>query len=1123
VTRHHVQLFVTLALLWRPATVHAQTDGPPVSPPPPGGGDSGPPGTGGPDVPGVDVDDRAPDVEAAPDDPPGPTPIPPDTPPPDQAAVPNVPPSPSRAAPRHDRRREGPHQVRVHRSPAGWTLRVDGADFMVFGMNWDYLPIGENYTYDFWNKSDRFIAEALRREMTLLREMGVNTIRQYIGIPPKWIEHIYRNYGIYTVLNHPMGRYGHNIDGVYRTPTNYADPRTREVLLEEIRELARQYQDTPGLLMWLLGNENNYGLYWSSNEIENLPEARQGDARAVYLYSLFGEAIDALHDEDRAKHPVAIANGDLGFLEVIKEQCPNLDVMGSNVYRGPSSRDLFDRVADELGVPFMYTEFGSDAYNAREGREDDLAQAEILVALWEEIYQQTAGKGRAQNAIGGLIFQWADGWWKYQQDENLDIHDETASWSNAAYAFDYVEGENNMNEEWFGICAKGRTNPRGFYDVYCRTAYYSLKEAFKLDPYAPTTTSVAIRNHFGNIRPRTLASNYAAQSAINRIEQLEFVRSSFLRMDFETYSTGGLNLNEPSRDQTRFDHLESFYFGFEIQPAPRFRGNLTINALGNVPVNPIDEIFFENRGNVRELVDSDGEDFGLQGIERVKVYQASFEWDDSWFKLEGYYRTGHYHWGYEGDFFGLYPEAYYQEAVDAFNANVPIGIVLSGKKELEGLKVAFGPEIYWGANPTIIAKYYRQSGPWSFSLMHQEDIAQRASAPTSSVIPIPQDRRSTLYLSRQFGPLTVEIGGIMAGSRRIGQDYQRVEDASDQGYLGSGSEIIDDQIDIADTFGAKAKLTLEMAPFYWYLQGGYRGLVTNAGYDPTITFTGWSLKETGLGNHWSVLTGAAYNVGDFQFAPNVLIQQPLEGPLPRIDDAYDPNTGEYFPGVRARNQLADPFWVRDNRETYGFELLIAYDPTPATWMWAWDAVRREDAPFAAALNATYRIHPTSQDAAIGVTNEGFNFAFPSGAPARNLWDVNLRTIQNFGDGWKLVNRIYVGEGQANGDDERLVLRYGTEGRLTYERFSAEYFLRVNDWGPFDYYRDFNFTFPLQTMLNLSYSLGRQEWFVPAQTRFGVRTKFRTLNDFSSRFAPQPDDPDAIGIEWEIKTYVQVTL
>lgn len=44
--------------------------------------------------------------------------------------------------------------------------------------------------------------------MPLLKDMGINTIRQYVGVPPRWVRYIYETYGIYTIINHPCGRYG---------------------------------------------------------------------------------------------------------------------------------------------------------------------------------------------------------------------------------------------------------------------------------------------------------------------------------------------------------------------------------------------------------------------------------------------------------------------------------------------------------------------------------------------------------------------------------------------------------------------------------------------------------------------------------------------------------------------------------------------------------------------------------------------------------------------------------------------------------------------------------------------------------------------------------------------------
>ena len=126
-------------------------------------------------------------------------------------------------------------------------------------MNWDYVPIGTNYSYNFWSQPDDFIEAALENEMGLLKNMGVNTIRVYTGIQPKWVEYIYKNYGIHTMINHSFGRYGVTLDGTWMSNTEYADPRARKYLIQEAINMTKEFKDTPGLLMFMLGNENNYG------------------------------------------------------------------------------------------------------------------------------------------------------------------------------------------------------------------------------------------------------------------------------------------------------------------------------------------------------------------------------------------------------------------------------------------------------------------------------------------------------------------------------------------------------------------------------------------------------------------------------------------------------------------------------------------------------------------------------------------------------------------------------------------------------------------------------------------------------------------------------------------------
>ncbi|MGA1308287.1 MAG: hypothetical protein ACO30M_10410, partial [Candidatus Kapaibacteriota bacterium] len=231
------------------------------------------------------------------------------------------------------------------------SILVNGKDFFIKGMNWDYFPTGTNYSYSLWNQSDATIKAALDYEMGLLKHMGVNTIRQYTGIPAKWITYIYKEHGIFTILNHTFGRYGLTVNNAWIPNIDYGASDIQAILLREVTDMVKEYQNTPGLLLFLLGNENNYGLFWRGAETENIPmEDRESTKAAVHMYKLFNTAVVEMKKID-AKHPVAICNGDLLFLDIIAKECPDIDILGINVYRGISFDHLFERLKKEYGKP----------------------------------------------------------------------------------------------------------------------------------------------------------------------------------------------------------------------------------------------------------------------------------------------------------------------------------------------------------------------------------------------------------------------------------------------------------------------------------------------------------------------------------------------------------------------------------------------------------------------------------------------------------------------------------------------------------------------------------------------------------------------------------------------------
>ena len=1002
----------------------------------------------------------------------------------------------------------------------GWKLQVDGQDFMVFGMNWGYIPVGENYRYSLWDQSDEFIVEALDAEMSMLRDMGVNAIRLFSEIPPRWVEHIYDRYGIMTAVNHLMGRYGFEVNGRFVPETDYGDETTRRAILADLERTVEAYKDTRGVLMYLLGNENNYGLSWTSFEIEDLPEEAD-DPRAEYLYTLMGEGATLISGLDD-RRPVALANGDINYLDVIARTCADVDIMGANVYRGVSSGDLFQRVRDEMGVPFVYTEFGADAWDAKRDREDDVAQAGYLLGQWREIYEQSYGKGGAGTALGGFIFQWSDGWWKFRQEENLDVHDTNASWATDAYVHDFVEGRNNMNEEWWGIAAKGPSDDRGFIPATPRTSYYVLQRAFRLDPYAGTTTVDAIRRSFGEIRLSDYSHRYATGRALDEVKRLGAVRLGDVRMRYESSISNGDERTERGPAE-KFGHTESFWTDFEIASGD-LRGRLSLHGVGAVGQNRLDNIFYENRA-LKRVVPAAGEAPSREPrdvVDRFAVYSADFTIERPRFTVEGFFRTGHFHWGYEGDFFGLYPEANYGPNLDTYNGQAPNGFEIAGKGAWEGWKVAVGPELWWGANPAVLAKYSREGGGWRWSVIHHEDLAEASAAQTSFAVPEQLNRRTTLYLAREARPLTLEVGGIFSGSTKVGDDFTWARETSGRGYLDSGWEVIDDEVKWGDTVGGRVRLTWEGA-LRWYGQGTLQGIVADGGYQGATLLTGWVAE----GERAAATTGPSPRARRTGWAcwrsPRRCSTNSRSCPPTRASTT----TTAPAPASTTRRS------ARGTCSTTPSSCSTTERPWPANCCWS--TIRRRGPGSTPGTATSARTPPSSPPWTCGTggtRNAGTPTpspwptapSCPSGRapPAADEWEAKLHTVHNPGRDLRLVTTLLAGEGEPRGDDPRRIRRYGGDLRVLWRTFDARTRLRLDDWGPYDFHRDFNLTYPLQWYGDLSYGL-EPAGLEGTSTRFGVRAQARTLDENSPEYVTDPADAEATGVELEVGLYVHIGL
>ena len=991
-------------------------------------------------------------------------------------------------------------KVTTYKDEKGWKLKVDGKDYYVKGVDWGYTPRGENFNYNLYGQSDDFIRKVLDYDFGLMKAAGVNTVRSFSFMPPKWITYVYEEYGIMTVINPLMGRYGYNVGGKWIPFTDYSDELTRATLKKDTLEIVNQYKNIPGVLMFAFGNESNYGLSWKSFEIENLPEGERNTEKARYLYSLFNEVIRASKTLD-PNHPFTIVNGDIQYIDLIAEYCKDIDLLGVNAYRGKSFTGLWADVSKKLDLPVLFFEFGSDAYNSRTAEEDQLAQATILKEQWREMYNKSYGNGEEGNSIGGFVFEWRDEWWKYLQEERLDIHDTHASWANGGYPQDFVEGQNNMNEEWWGITALGTPNADGVYTVRTRMAYDVLSAIWQMDPYQ--YKKEAINQAFNDINMDyfALKSEVRALKAESKEKRQTLSFTGGRLMGQFVLRGNEQDIDERGENGTEFSDGEMVFLDFAFQPTERIEGQFTVNILGNVADTRPITFQYGQRGLPVTVAlppgttGDDGVNFvtttTFKDRERVEIYDFEATYKGDALDFTAFYHVPRYHWKYEGDFFGLVREAtdltseYTGE--DIWNAKAPEGVEFAGKGSLEGLKVIAGPEVYWGANPKAVLKYSSTLGRVDYTFMHAEDVARQDQGAQATAATEVQTRQTTLYGKTNLtDKIILELGGIMASTEKADDEYVRV----------SGDNIILDTIDFKDTLGIKAKLTFDLLGAQAYLAGQYAGLVADGG--ATLVEFGTQLPYAEYGNKEEYEAGVMMNFGNLMIFPRALYRKNLVDSNPFIPAEIDPGGSILFPGVTPRNRDADPFAVLGNREAKAAELMITWDPTGATPFYQWDNDWREDASFAFNIGANYTDYPTATDSYqffFDVT--GQNAPFGAGLPEEEVWSLSSRMVFNPSVNARYILNLSAGYQQSTGNPTggtRKFYEAETKVVLRNKHIISGYF-KKDAWGPYDFQRQFNFTFPEQYKLDYSILLDNRGNELNS-TRVGIRGVFRTLDENS---------------------------
>lgn len=372
-------------------------------------------------------------------------------------------------------------EIFLQKTKAGhWKLFVEQEPFLIKGVVYQPIPIGHNHQYNFWADPNQPWIEDGR----LMRKMGVNSVRFFAAgtnadQTRKLIRGLYQRYGIRTIMGHWMD---------YWRPGNYADPKYRQDLTKRVIDMVRTYKDEQGILIWVLGNENNLSWHsgarvpWRCPETESISDPYKKElAKAKIYYSLVNQIAGEIKKID-SKHLVALGSADTHTLEAAKEVCPDIDLVALTSYRGKSFGSLWREVKKKIDKPVLIMEFGCDSFNAKSGQEDQKIQSVFVKSQWEDIKQNIAGAGGTGAALGGCIFEWNDEWWKHDEHvvASWHLHNTEGDWSGGGYYFDIGAANNmNVNEEWWGIVALSPELEKGINRRIPRQAYYELQKIWK--------------------------------------------------------------------------------------------------------------------------------------------------------------------------------------------------------------------------------------------------------------------------------------------------------------------------------------------------------------------------------------------------------------------------------------------------------------------------------------------------------------------------------------------------------------------------------------------------------------------------------------------------------------------
>lgn len=303
--------------------------------------------------------------------------------------------------------------------------------FKVKGVAYSPTPI---------NGWDYFTDQFAQRSFQYLKLLNVNTIRTYSGIDKKSLRLAEQNEIMIIV--------GFYVD------TNYdlSYPSIREKLKDDFGRLVIELKDSPSVLLWNIGNEQNYT-----------------NGSNPYWYTLTQEmAVEAYKIEGEKYHPVCVNNGSIhnignAAFAADDASLTYIDLWASNMYQWDLTSEI-NVYRTKSSKPIVLTEWGIDALDNRIKKEYEDVQAQFDSTNWTQIISNS------DVCAGGTVFEFTDEWWK--AGDNLS-HD-YGGYATGSHPDGY------SNEEWWGLIAvTPDANNDGMDDWRPRKVFYTLQQLWQ--------------------------------------------------------------------------------------------------------------------------------------------------------------------------------------------------------------------------------------------------------------------------------------------------------------------------------------------------------------------------------------------------------------------------------------------------------------------------------------------------------------------------------------------------------------------------------------------------------------------------------------------------------------------